>query len=57
MNSTTIDEVICATGNGDLIEYRITNNDGDVLATTYSMHYARLIQKAIESDNHAKAKS
>lgn len=56
MECTSIDEVVCVTGNGDIIEYRITNNDGDVLATTYGINFAKAIRQAIEDVLAAKAK-
>ena len=55
MAYTSIEEVVCATGNGDFIEYRIINVNDEVLAIAYSKHYAKLIQEAIELD-YAKNK-
>ena len=55
MAYTSIEEVVCATGNGDLIEYHIINVNDEVLAIAYSEHYAKLIRGTIEFD-YAKNK-
>ena len=48
---TFIEKEIASTGNGDLEIWRIcSNDDGSIIAQTYSEHLAKVIQQAIEDD-------
>lgn len=45
----SIDEVLCATGNGDAKMYEIIDKDGTVYATTYDKYVAELIANVLNS--------
>lgn len=58
MKHTCIEKQIAATGNGDLEVWQIcANDDGSVLAETWSEHLADVIQQAVENDIETNEKN